>query len=149
MKVLSVGSMYPPHDLGGGYELLWRQSVEHSRARGWRVRVLTTDFGSTSDPDPDVVRALRWYWRDHAFPRLGWRERRALERHNAAVLDEQLEAFAPDAVCWWAMGGMSWSLIERVRRAGVRSVGVVADTWMVYGKRFVPRAGRVDLSAMT
>jgi glycosyltransferase involved in cell wall biosynthesis len=137
--------MYPPHDLGGGYELLWRQSVEHSRARGWRVRVLTTDYGSTSDPDPDVVRALRWYWRDHAFPRIGWRERRALERHNAAVMDEQLESFAPDAVCWWAMGGMSLSLIERVRRAGVRSAGVVADAWMVYGPRLTPRAGTVDL----
>ena len=92
-----------------------------------------------------MVRALRWYWRDHSFPRMGWRERVALERHNAAVMDSQLATFGPDAVCWWAMGGMSLSLIERVRRAGVRSVGVVADAWMVYGRRVVPRQAKVDL----
>jgi glycosyltransferase involved in cell wall biosynthesis len=128
--------MYPPHDLGGGAELVWRQSVEHARARGLRVRVLTTDFGSTIDDDPEVFRSLRWYWRDYEFPRVGWRERVALERHNAAVMDAQLADFAPDAVCWWAMGGMSLSLIERVRRAGVRAVGYVGDPWMVYGRRF-------------
>ena len=36
MRVLTVGNMYPPHHLGG-YELMWRSSVEHLRAVGHEV----------------------------------------------------------------------------------------------------------------
>jgi glycosyltransferase involved in cell wall biosynthesis len=148
MRVLAVGSVYPPHDMGGGYEITWRSSVDHLRARGDDVRVLASDFrlpGDVAPDDPDAHRELRWYWRDHAFPRLAWRERRALERHNAAVLDRHLAEFRPDAVCWWAMGGMSLSLVQR---AGVPAVGVVGDEWMVYGPRVARlRRTRIDLSA--
>src|SRR5215212_9295630 len=106
MRVLAVGNMYPPHDLGGGYEITWRSSVEYMCSRGDDVRVLTTDFRAPGVPDldePDVHRELRWYWRDHEFPRLGWRERRRIERHNAALLAAEIEAFRPDAIAWWAM----------------------------------------------
>jgi glycosyltransferase involved in cell wall biosynthesis len=72
----------------------------------------------------------------------------ALERHNAAVLAEHLREHSPDLVSWWAMGGMSLSLIERVRRSGLPALGVVGDDWMVYGprvdrwSRLVRRRGR-------
>jgi len=137
VRVLTIGNMYPPHSLGG-YELAWRSAVAYLRAAGHDVRVLTTDFrlsepGPTEDDDPDVHRELRWYWHDHDFPRLRVRERIALERHNATILDRHLREFAPDVVNWWAMGGMSLSLIERVRRAGIRAVGAVADDWLVNG----------------
>ena len=139
LRVLTVGSMYPPHDLRGGYEMTWRSSVRQLRGRGHEVRVLTTDFRAReadgSQEDPGVHRELRWYWHDHAFPRTGWRARIALERHNAAVLDRHLEEQRPDVVCWWAMGGMSLSLVERVRRAGLPAVGVVGDEWMAWGPR--------------
>ena len=36
---------------------------------------------------------------------------------------------------WWAMGGMSLSLLEQVRRAGVPAVAVVGDEWLGYGPR--------------
>src|SRR3954462_15813456 len=86
VRVLCVGNMYPPHDLRGGYELTWRSSVLHLRANGHEVRVLTTDYRSpaldpTAELDADVHRELRWYWRDHAFPRFSPRERLAIERH--------------------------------------------------------------------
>jgi glycosyltransferase involved in cell wall biosynthesis len=137
MRVLTVGNMYPPHHLGG-YELMWRSSVADLRAAGHEVRVLTTDHGEASpDPgipeDPDVHRTLRWYWRDHDFPRYGLRERLAIERHNLAELDRQLSDLRPDAIAWWAMGGMSMSLLERGREAGVPAVGVVVDEWLAYG----------------
>ena len=130
--------MYPPHDLGGGYELTWRSSVTHLRRRGHELRVLTTDYRSPAlDPgfelDEDVHRELRWYWRDHAFPRYGLRERLAIERHNAAVIGRHLEW--PQVVAWWGMGGMSLTLVERVRRAGVPAVGVVGDEWLRWGLR--------------
>jgi glycogen synthase len=132
--------MYPPHDLRGGYELTWRSAVAHLRDAGHEVRVLTTDYrspeaGPEDAEDPDVHRELRWYWRDHAFPRLSMRERVALARHNTAVLERHMAELRTDVVNWWGMGGMSLSLIERVRRAGVPAVGVVGDEWMSYGPR--------------
>ncbi len=137
MRILTVGNMYPPHHLGG-YEITWRSSVEHLRAAGHRVSVLTTDFvraGVSGGDEPGVSRELRWYWRDHRFPRLGLGSRIALERHNAEVLDRHLGHERPDAVCWWAMGGMSLGLVERVRRRGLPAAGVVGDDWMVYGPK--------------
>jgi glycosyltransferase involved in cell wall biosynthesis len=136
MRVLAVGNMYPPHHLGG-YEVIWRSAVEHLRRAGHGVRILTTDF-RRDDPDPaipedgDCHRELRWYWRDHDFPHLSPWERLRLERHNAAVLDRHLREFRPDVLSWWALGGMSLSLVERGRRAGLPAVGVVGDNWMAY-----------------
>ncbi len=133
MRVLTVGNMYPPHHLGG-YELVWRSSVEQLRGAGHAVRVLTSDFrlpGATGPEDPDVDRALQWYWRDHRFP---WRSpvgRARLERHNAAVLDRHLRDLRPDVVAWWAMGGMSLSLIGRAARAGVPAAAFVHDDWLL------------------
>jgi glycosyltransferase involved in cell wall biosynthesis len=139
MRLLTVGNMYPPHHLGG-YELMWRSSVEHLRGSGHEVRVLTTAHNE-SHPDAaipegaDVHRELRWYWRRHEIPRIGLRERYAIERHNLAVLDRHLSELEPDAVGWWAMGAMSMSLPARVRRLGVPAVGVVVDEWLGYGPR--------------
>ena len=132
--------MYPPHDLGGGYEITWRSWVAYSRQRGDEVRVLTTDWRRPdlepgAEVDPDVHRELRWYWRDHEFPRLGLRQRIRIERHNAAVLEKHLAEFTPDAVAWWGMGGMSLSLLEHVRRSGIPAVGVVGDEWLRWGPR--------------
>jgi glycosyltransferase involved in cell wall biosynthesis len=137
MRVLTVGNMYPPHHLGG-YELMWRSSVADLRAAGHDVRVLTTDHAEAApDPgipeDPDVHRTLRWYWVDHDFPRYGMRRRLAIERHNLAELGRHLGDLRPDAIAWWAMGGMSMSLLERGREAGIPAVGVVVDEWLAYG----------------
>ncbi len=134
MRVLAVGNMYPPHHLGG-YELVWASAMDHLRDQGHAVRVLTTGFRTTSGAAErgEVFRELRWYWRDHAWPRLRWHERLALERHNHHVLARHLSELQPDVVTWWAMGGMSLSLIERVRRARLPAVGFVHDDWLTYG----------------
>jgi glycogen synthase len=139
VRVLAVGNMYPPHHLGG-YELMWEAGVEALRAGGHDVRVLTTDYrspgaGPAAGDDPETRRDLRWYWRDHEFPWLSLRERLALERHNARVLERELDEVQPDVVSWWAMGGMSLSLIERVRRSGTPAVGFVHDDWMLYAPK--------------
>src|SRR4051794_24419368 len=137
VRVLAVGNMYPPHHLGG-YELVWRSAVEHLRTRGHDVRVVTTDFRLDSPTEPeghDVHRELRWWWRDHAFPDRPVRERLAFERHNARVLDKHLDAFSPDVLTWWSMGGMSLTLLERVRRRALPAVAFVHDDWLDYGPR--------------
>lgn len=138
MRVLTVGSFYPPHDLGGGYELTWRSSVDHLRATGSTVRILASDFRDpdvVTPDDPEAFRTLQSYWHDHEFPRRSWRSRLALERHNARELDRHLDEFAPDVVCWWSMGTLSMGLVERVRRRGLPAVGVVGDEWLSWGPR--------------
>jgi len=134
-RILSIGSMYPPHS-EGGYEVAWRSNVRWLRDRGYAVRVLTSDLRLEDRPgpeDPDVHRDLRWYWQDYAFPPIGKLERLRLERDNAATLRRHLDQHRPDVVTWWGMGGMSLSLIEQVRRAGLPAIGHVGDDWMVYG----------------
>ncbi len=133
VRLLTVGNLYPPHHLGG-YETVWRSSVEHLRRRGHDVTVLTTDTLLTADAEPDpphVRRQLRWYWHEHTFPRRGLRSMLALERHNASVLGAHL-ASRPDAVLWWAMGGMSVGLIGRAAAAGVPAAAIVHDAWPAY-----------------
>jgi glycosyltransferase involved in cell wall biosynthesis len=136
VQILAVANRYPPWSIGG-YEAIAAGSVQALRGAGHGVRVLTTvpdpsDRTVSSRGDADVHRELRWYWREHEFPRFGWRETVELERANAAVLARHLEDLEPDAVIWWAMGGMSLSLLEQVRRAGLPAVGVVGDDWMTY-----------------
>lgn len=138
MRLLTVGNMYPPHHLGGA-ELVWRSFVDHLRRRGHEVRVLTTDHrqpGVTApDDDPSVHRELRWWWRDHAWPRFTARERLAVERGNARVFDRHVRELRPDAVAWMACGGMTLSLVERARRAGLPSLALAQDDWAIYGPR--------------
>lgn len=139
MRVLSVGSRYPPWSMGG-YEATWAANVAHLRAAGHAVRVLTTmpdpaDLPAGEAGPEDVHRELRWYWRDHAFLAPGLADTVRLERANAAVLRRHLADLRPDAVIWWAMGGMSLGLLEQARRAGVPAVAVVGDDWPLYGPR--------------
>jgi glycogen synthase len=135
VRVLCVGNMYPPHHLGG-YELVWQSAVSHLRSRGDRVEVLTTGFRrpEVSGPDePGLHRELRWWWRDHEFPRRSGPGRLALELHNRRVFVRRLRVLRPDIVSWWSMGGMSLSLIAQAARAGTPSVAFVHDDWLVYG----------------
>ncbi|HEX8075994.1 MAG TPA: glycosyltransferase family 4 protein [Thermoleophilaceae bacterium] len=135
MRVLAVGNMYPPHHFGG-YELVWRAAMRHLERNGHQVRVLTTDMdtGAAEPDDPNVRRDLRWYWRDHGFPPLSRWERARLEHHNARVLRRELRDLGPDVVTWWSMGGMSLSMLERVRRARIPAVAFVHDDWLDYGR---------------
>nr|MDQ3936832.1 hypothetical protein [Actinomycetota bacterium] len=155
MRVLAVGSQFPPHHLGG-YELIWESGMELLREAGHEVLVLTTGFrlphAERREPELPVRRELRWYWHEHGFPRLGARERLGLERHNAGVLGRALAEHRPGVVSWWSMGGMSLSLIEQVRRAGLPSVAALCDDWWSYApavdawtRAFAerPRLGRV------
>ncbi len=135
MRVLTVGNMYPPHHFGG-YEIVWRAAVEHMRASGHEVCVLTTDTrtGAHGTDQPGVHRELQWPLRDARLQPLGRRARVALVRHNHRVLDRHLDELRPDAVGWWSMGGLSLTLLESVRRRGIPAVAFVHDDWLDYGR---------------
>lgn len=137
MRILTVGNRYPPWSLGG-YETTWASTVTALRAAGHPTYVLTTRPDPTDRPadgaaPADVSRGLGWYWHAHRFPRRSLGQCVALERANAAVLATTLQDRRPDVVLWFAMGGMSLSLLEQVRRAGVPAVAVVGDDWLSYG----------------
>jgi glycosyltransferase involved in cell wall biosynthesis len=127
--------MYPPQSFGG-YEQVWRGAMRHLERHGHEVRVLTSDlhFGVEEPDDAHVRRELRLYWRPHELPKKTQVEKLRLERHNARVLRQHLREFAPDVVTYWSMGGMSLSLIERVRRAGLPAVAFVHDDWLDYSR---------------
>ena len=140
MRVLTVGNFYPPHHFGG-YEQVWSGAVRHLRSGGHEVRVLATTYRHPDTRDsgePDVHRALEWYWRPGNFDvpgeRIPLRRRYELERHNHAVFNRQLEDFRPHVVSFWSMGGMSHSLIEIVRRRGLPMVAFVHDEALDYGR---------------
>jgi glycogen(starch) synthase len=140
MRILTVGNMYPPHH-AGGYEVMWQTAVLRARELGHDVRVLTSDYRISEDiseTDPDAHRTLRLYWDLHRydFPELSPVARLRHELHNKRELQRHLEDFQPDVISWWSMGGMSLSLIERVRRAGLPSALVVHDDWLLYGPRY-------------
>jgi glycosyltransferase involved in cell wall biosynthesis len=137
MKILTIGLLYPPHYIGG-YELACDGVMRAALARGHDVQIVVSNYrapGVTAPDDLPVARTLRSYF-DATAQRtvpLAPRQRLALERANAAVLHEHLRAFVPDLVNWWGMGGMSLSLIERVRRVGLPAVLSVQDPWLSYG----------------
>jgi glycogen synthase len=139
LRVLAVGTVYPPHHLGG-YEIIWQGAMRQLRQASQCVRVLTTDHRGLDVPadapeDPDVNRELWWYWRDHQWRSLGPAASLRLERHNAAVFDRHVKEFQPDVITWWPVGGLSLGLIERARRARIPAVLFVLDPWPVYAPR--------------
>jgi glycosyltransferase involved in cell wall biosynthesis len=86
---------------------------------------------------------------------MGLREAGRIERANARVLARYLDGV--DVVTWWSMGGMSMSLLERVRGRGIPAVAFVHDDWLDYGPRVDawlklftgPRRGRLAGLAQT
>ncbi len=137
MRVLAVGLLYPPHYLGG-YELICEGAMRAAAARGHEVQVLASDYRAPDVSAPDqlpVDRALRSYL-DRSARRIapvGRLGALRIERHNGAALDRHLRELRPDVVSFWGMGGLSLSLIERVRRAGTPSLLYIADHWLDYG----------------
>ena len=136
MRVLIVCGLYPPnHD--GGYEIACEAFVEHLRARGHSVKILCADHPAKSreeDLRRGIHRELGWYKdRNLRFRSLSLPARAQLVRHNTKVLERHLAEFTPDVVNWWAMGGMTLSLIESTRRADVPAIGMVSDEWMLWG----------------
>lgn len=132
MRILTVGNLYPPQHLGG-YELMWQAAVAGLRDRGHDVQVLTTDtiFREAEETEPSVERSLRWYWRDHRFPRFTPITVRRIERHNRLrFVDAAREA---DLVSFWSMGGMSLSMLALTGETP--SIANVHDLWPLYGPK--------------
>ena len=135
LRVLFVGHRYPP-DGSGGYELHCAAVREHLQSRGHAVRVLASSRGAGPWPaQPGVSRALRWHPPATPLPaERAW----AFERHNRAALDAELDSLAPHVVCFWRLGELSLSLVERVFERGIPALGYVGDGWLHEGAQRDP-----------
>jgi glycogen(starch) synthase len=136
MNVLIVTALFPPDHLGG-YEIACQSFVRHLEDRGYSVRVVAGQrpMAIEAPGRTPVYRELEWYKDDDlAFRSPRRLARPLLERRNLATLRRHVSEFSPDIVNWWAMGGMSLSLIESVRRMGLPAIGMISDEWMIYGQ---------------
>ena len=130
LRILFVGHRFPP-DGSGGYELHCAAVREHLESRGHEVRVLVAARGRVdAAADPGVRRTLRWQVPGKRLdPAQAW----AFERHNRVALDAELDGFEPHVVCFWRLGELSLSLVERVRDRGLPALGYVGDGWLHEG----------------
>ena len=133
MRILVLTNLYPPHYVGG-YELRCRDITEALRDRGHTMQVLTSTYtaagtGAPRQPDYTVERSLRL----HGFfghPWLGIRDLRSLEQDNNAALLAAIQAFKPDLVHVWNLGGLSKSLALTLQRLNIPTVFDVSDHWI-------------------
>ncbi|CAA9518901.1 MAG: hypothetical protein AVDCRST_MAG69-2935 [uncultured Solirubrobacteraceae bacterium] len=130
LRILFVGHRFPP-DGSGGYELHCAAVRRHLQSRGHQVRVLVSARGRAAPPEPGVHRALRWH--PPGGPRLDRARAWAFEDHNRTVLDAEFDAFEPDVVCFWRLGELSLSMVERIRERGLPALGYVGDGWLHEG----------------
>jgi glycosyltransferase involved in cell wall biosynthesis len=134
--------MYPPHHYGG-YELTCQDFVEHRRAAGDEVVVLTSDIrvpgvdDDAVDP-PHVRRALQIYWHDHVVLAPPLRDCLARERANQAALAAVLDELRPDVVSAWHMGAMSLGLLTTCERRSLPITYVISDDWLIYAPAMDP-----------
>jgi len=134
--ILVLGNNYPPHTLGGS-ELLCQDHVRWLRARGHRVTVLTSTYGTAgaqagSEIGPDgerIVRALDFHWKDFEIRRpAGWRMI-AGERRQRVALEAVLDEDRPAAVQVWHMAAISKSLLGVVAGRRLPAIAVVGENW--------------------
>lgn len=133
MRILVLTNLYPPHYVGG-YELRCRDVTEALHKRGHRVCVLTSNHrveGEAAEDFPgySVHRSLEL----HGFfghPWLGIRRLEALENYNNATLLSTINAFKPDLVHVWNLGGISKSLTLTLQRLNIPAVYDVSDHWI-------------------
>lgn len=137
LRVLVLTNMYPPHHYGG-YELNCQEFVEHLRAEGHDVLVLTSDIevphvAPRIEDRALVRRDLRLYWQDHVVLRPSPRQSLRIERANQDALSKALVEHRPDIVSVWHMGALSLGLLSTCHRRGIPLTHVVNDDWIVYG----------------
>lgn len=149
MRILLVTNLFRPVVLGG-YERGCAEFADALAAEGHDVCVLTTDLTDSPPgvPDPgglEVYRSLRSYRQlDGSFVNGSVRWRMGVERWNLSALRNLSEAWRPDALMWWNLGGLNESLVEAGRRLGIPACGVVNDYWMDWVRAVDPWARLQD-----
>ena len=129
MKLLVVSNLYPPHSIGG-YEERCRRIIDRLRTKGHDVLVVTSTHGVDGERiEGHIHRRLRV----HGFfghPWLSIPKLFALEKHNHAVLRDEIDTFKPDVIHVWNLGGISKALTIELQSCGRPVVYDVSDHWI-------------------
>ena len=102
MKILVISNFYPPFHIGG-YEIGCQEAVEGLRLRGHPVKVLTSNYGITTDHnlDDNVYRKLRLH-KTSKTDRVGiFIDLFLIEIYNHWILQRLISKFKPDLVYVW------------------------------------------------
>lgn len=141
LRVLSIGTLYPPYAVGG-YEQVWRDTVERLRDMGCEVLVLASDWKGEhngQEEDPNVRRELQLYVDELLDTgRERWSSVLARERQNDALLRGAIADLKPDVAFVGPMGGLPLGTLARLELAGVPRLCFVGDTWPSYGPKTDP-----------
>ena len=120
MKILVVSAYYPPHHIGG-YELGCRDVVNQLRKRGHQVRVLTSDFQSENNSQPEELEVIRELNRESTGRPL---KKKTECRKFIRVVD----GFRPGLVYFWSQSELCYWLPIIARWRGCRTAFFLSDT---------------------
>jgi glycogen(starch) synthase len=130
VRILVLTNLYPPAVLGG-YEVECAAVVDHLRARGDDVHVLTSRLhADEAPPDPRVTRALTWLpstWRGAV--RAPW-----ASLHDARVVRRELARVEPDLVFCWNAANVPWAVVRIALDTAPAVAFRVCEAW--FGRLF-------------
>jgi len=126
MRVLVLSDLYPPATRGG-YEVECHDVVEHLRALGHQVVVLTSTWRADRAPaDPRVLRRLPWTGEGVR------RETLLAPLHSARatrVARAALDEVRPDAIYVWNAGGVPSTALRVLQLHGAPLLVRVCEYW--------------------
>ena len=135
MKILVLTHLYPPHH-AGTYDLRCQTQTDTLRLRGHAMHVLTSRHGMKNEQrGGDVERRLILNGVYDHKPITRFRELRAMEMQNHAILRETIASFKPDLIHVYSLHGLPKSFVFALRNSRLPTVYDVADPWLSEGIR--------------
>jgi glycogen(starch) synthase len=130
LRIAVVSNYYPPHYIGG-YELGCRDVVERLKARGHKVRVLTSTYKVERPEDDGQV--YRWLvsltpW--EPVPSGGVFKLLRREIINRRALDRLCRIFSPDLIYVWNPAGISLAFVFASASSRIPVCYFVSDHWL-------------------
>ena len=130
LNICIVSNYYPPHFIGG-YELGCRDIAEALKARGHRVKVLTSTYGVVkAQDDGDVFRWLKvetWWTPDSIRSAVGVVTK---EIGNLKAFRQFCKRFNPDLIYVFNPTGISLSIVTVAERMDLPICYLVSDHWL-------------------
>jgi glycogen(starch) synthase len=135
LRILFASNRYPPHILGG-YELSCQLAVEGLRARGHTVKVLASDFRTSSDDEADT-RVARVLHRPSASTNaLDWARWHVADARTSRRI---LQEFKPDLISVWNLLDTFPAALQPLVQTGLPVVYHLHDLWLLPYLEFANR----------
>lgn len=125
MRILVISNLYPPY-YKSGYELGCRDIVESLKARGHKIKVLTSKHGLQRERiDDDVHRRLEIDFNET----LAWQQAFLKEVVNQATFKKICEDFQPDIVLIFNLAHVSVTIGVLAQKLGLPTCYFISNNW--------------------